>query len=432
MHYTIFIHAFSYLTNNLEGIIAAGGYPFLFLAVLLEGVPLLGTAVPGHVAIFVAGFLAKIGVLNLWWVLLIATVAAILGDYIGFFLGRKYGLSLIDRLKPYFFITDDHINKAKELLAKHTGKAMIIGRMNPLTRALMPFLVGTGGTSVTKFWVFNVIGGVIWAVGSIMIGYVLGFGYHAAAGYFGRAVVIAIVAAVLIIWGYRFVNMRFHIFRRYELLVLALGILSLWSLSKMVQDAWSPMPFMAGFDLWVYSFMAVHVGPMLASVANMVTTVGGTAVTGGLGILFSIYFAFRRKWRSAAIMFVSICSASASVSFLKEFFMRPRPLHGLVYVDPTDWSFPSGHATLAAAFFFAIAYLLAPKIRSWVAREIFVALCILSIIAIGLSRIILNVHWVSDIIAGWSLGIFCAASSILLVRYVGLVLLGDKNKNDHV
>lgn len=419
MHYTSLIHAFSYFTSNLEGWIAAGGYPFLFITVLLEGVPLLGTAVPGHITIFAAGFLAKVGILNLWWVLVIAIIAALLGDFIGFHLGRKYGLSLIDRLKPYFFITDEHIAKAQGLLTKHTGKAMIIGRMSPVTRALTPFLVGAGGTSIGKFWLFNTIGGIIWAGGSVLIGYALGLGYHAAAGYFGRAIVIVIVLAIVFIWGYRFVNMRFHVFRRYELFALILNLLSLWALAKMIEDAFSPVPFMAGFDIWINGYIAAHVGPTLAVLANIVTTVGGTAIMGGLGFLLVIFFAFQKKWRSAAIMFMSISSASILVATLKEFFMRVRPPYGLIHVDPTDWSFPSGHATLAAAFFIVLAYLFAPKLKKWVTRELFIVVCVLAIVAIGLSRIILNVHWASDVIAGWSLGVFCATASILLVRYIG-------------
>jgi 2,3-bisphosphoglycerate-dependent phosphoglycerate mutase len=422
MHYTAIIHSFSYFTDNIAGWIAAGGYTLLFLTVFLEAIPLLGTAVPGHVAVFMAGFLAKVGILNLWWVIAIAVVAAILGDFLGFYLGRRYGLSLIDRLKPYFFLTDDHLAKAQGLLAKHTGKAMIIGRMNPVTRALMPFLVGTGGTSIGKFWLFNILGGVIWAGGSILIGYALGFGYHAAAGYFGRAIVITVVAAVIIIWGYRFANLRFHVFRRYELFVLILNVLSLWALASMIRNALATVPKI-DFDLWVYAFMSSHVGSFLGTTANIVTTIGGTAVTGGLAIVTGLFFAFRKKWRSAAIMIMSIGSTGILVSFMKDFFMVTRPLHGLVYIDPTDWSFPSGHAALAAAFFFVIAYLFAPKIKNWVARESFIVFCILAIIAIGLSRLILNVHWASDVIAGWSLGIFCATASILLVRYVGALLV---------
>lgn len=435
MHYASIIHFFSYFTNNLEGWIAAGGYPFLFLAVLLEGLPLIGTVVPGHVTIFIAGFLAKIGLLNLWWVIAIAIIAAILGDSVGFFLGRKYGLSLIDRLKPYFFIKDEHIAKAQALLGKHTGKAMIFGRMSPITRALMPFLVGVGGTSVRKFWLFNIIGGIIWAGGSVLIGYALGFSYHAAATYFGRGLVIAILAAIIIIWGYRFANLRFHIFRRYELFVLILNVLSLWALAETIEDALSAVPFMAGFDLWVNNLMATHVGPALGNIADIVTNVGGTVVTGGLGLLLVVYFGVREKWRSATIMFISICSTSIMVASMKDFFMRLRPplqpsfhlIFGSIQIDPTDWSFPSGHAALAAAFFFVVLYLFSPKIKGWISRESFIVFCVLCIIVVGLSRVILNVHWASDVIAGWSLGIFCATASILLVRYVGELFI-KKNK----
>ena len=103
----LYSHIFSVISGHLETIIIQGGYPFLFITVLLEGVPLIGTAVPGHITIVAAGFLSRIGVLNIGWVLTISVIGAILGDYIGFLLGRKYGISLIDKLRPYFFIKYD-------------------------------------------------------------------------------------------------------------------------------------------------------------------------------------------------------------------------------------------------------------------------------------------------------------------------------------
>ena len=59
-------------------------------------------------------------------------------------------------------------------------------------------------------------------------------------------------------------------------------------------------------------------------------------------------------------------------------------------------------------------------------REGFIALCVLAIIAVGVSRVMLNVHWASDVIAGWSLGVFCATGSILFVRYIGVLVLGKR------
>jgi len=422
-----YTHIFADLAKQIETIAIIGGYPFLFLTVVLEGVPLIGTLVPGHVSLIVAGFLIKVGVFNVWITLILGISGALLGDYLGYYLGKKYGLSLIDKLKPYFFITNKHIKKAQDLLANHTGKAMVIGRLSPMTRALMPFLVGTNKTSDKQFWKFNIIGGCIWAISSIVLGFAFGAGYQAAAGFMGKFILIAICAAVVIIWGYRFVNIRFHVFKKYELFMLILNLLALWVLAQVVQDAWSIQPAVAGssfvgsslasFDVSVNLFMASHVTPYMASIANVITNCGGTLVIGGLSVIVTVALSLRKKWRSAAIMLLSIGSSAFVIGLLKEFFMRARPENALQVV--TDPSFPSGHAGMAAAFFLIVAYLAMPKIRSWVWRELTFVACVLAIILIGLSRLVLNVHWASDVIAGWALGIFCATASVLLVRYVG-------------
>ena len=399
----------------------------MFLLTVLEGLPLFGMAVPGHVAIILAGFLAKIGVFNVWWVIVVATLGAITGDFLGFYIGRKYGMAFINRLRPYFFVSDAYLAKAHALLDTHTGKAMVIGRFSPVTRALMPFLVGTGKTPMGTFWIFNIIGGVSWTVSSIILGYVFGAGYHAAAGYFGKGVVVAVIAGVIIIWGYRFVNMRFHIFARYELFTLALNVVALWGLAVTIQDAWSAHSFLANFDVAVNMFMAGHVTPLWAGVANWVSTIGGTAVSIGAGVLVTIILAAKKKWRSAAIMFLSIVSTAGALGFMKEFFMRARPDNAL-QVIANDPSFPSGHAGMAAAFCLIAGYLLVKRMKtSWVKRELMIVACAVITIVIGLSRLVLNVHWASDVLGGWALGVFMATASILFVRYASTLVVFKKN-----
>jgi undecaprenyl-diphosphatase len=424
MHY---FHLFSGISDHLESIIVAGGYPFLFFTVLLEGLPLIGTIVPGHIAIIVSGFLAKIGILNLGAVLAISLIAAIIGDSIGFFLGRKYGLSLIDRLRPYFFITEEHIAKANRLLDKHTGKSMIIGRFSPVTRALMPFLVGASSISTGKFWLYNIIGAVGWVWSSVFLGYIFGAGYHAVAGYLGKFIVFAILTSLLIIWGYRFVNVRFHIFRRYELFTLTLNVLSLWGLAQTFQML-TNRTFRLSFDVWVNVFMSAlnsshEWSPTVVLIATLVTNIGSAIVCLVLGLLIALYYAFRRRWRSAGIMFLSVVSTALITGMLKDFFLVARPQDSIITMLADDYGFPSGHASMAAAFFVIIAYMCARTIHSRTKRELAIVACVLAIIAIGLSRLVLNVHWASDVTGGWSLGIFCATASILFVRYVSVLLV---------
>jgi len=379
----------------------------------------LGTLVPGHVSIIVAGFLIKIGVFNVWFTCILAIAAAVFGDYIGYTLGKKYGLSLIDRVKPYFFITDEHIAKVQNLISKHTGKAMILSKFSPVTRSLMPFVVGANHTDEKRFWRYNIIGSCLWALGSIFLGYIFGAGYEFANIFTGRFVLIIAGASILILWGYRFINIRFHIFKKYELIILFLNISSLYVLALSLRDAVLSGPSLNNFDISANIFMNEHVTPFIENIASWISD-GGAAFMAIVGIITTAFLIRQSKWRSLSILALSMGSTAMLMTFLKEFFNRARPEDALVIVNSA--SFPSAHAAMAAAFFLVFMYILVPKIHSWIKRELFIVVCVVSTIAIGLSRIVLNVHWSSDVIAGWSLGIVCTSASILFVKYVGGII----------
>lgn len=414
------IHLFPAIADYLRSAIVNGGYIILFLTTALEGIPLIGMAVPGHVVIILAGFLAKIGTLNLYIVLIISVVGAILGDFVGFYLGRKYGLSLIDKLRPYFFIQDKHITRAQDLLARHTGKAMIIGRFNPITRALLPFLVGTNQTSARKFWLFNIIGALSWVIASVTIGYVFGASYHAVVGIFGKFVVVAIIAIILILWGYRFVNIRYRAFAKYEIFTLIINIFALLIFARTIQDALSPKSFFANFDVVVNVFMAQHVTAPWIFTAHWISAICSTTSLLILGTSLGLVLIYLKKWRRAALTILTMLSTGFVLAVLKDYFLRARPENAFEVIS--SFSFPSGHASFAAAFFVVIGYLVVPKIKSWIKRELIFALCVLLIFIVGLSRIVLNVHWASDVIAGWALGTFMATASILFVRYAAALV----------
>ncbi len=106
------------------------------------------------------------------------------------------------------------------------------------------------------------------------------------------------------------------------------------------------------------------------------------------------------------------------IGLLKITFLRLRPDNALIIVASNDPSFPSGHAGVAAAFFLALAYVFAPMIVSKLRRKIFVVACVLAILIVGASRAVLNVHWASDVVAGWGIGIFLTVAVIVVVKYV--------------
>ncbi len=420
------IHPFTILLSHLEIWATHGGYLFLFLASILEALPLIGSTIPGHTIVILSGFLARVGIFNIWIVMALASLGAILGDAVGYYIGRFYGVKFIERYKRHFFFKEEYIDKARKLIAEHTGKALVVGRFNPITRPFMPLLVGSSHAHAAKFWIYDILSCISWSVLSVMLGYVFGIGYHNAAKVFGQAALIALIVAIIAIWGYNFVNKRFHIFKKYELFILTLNLLALWGLVETMQDAWAAHSFMANFDIWVNVFMASHVTPTMATVAKIVTNLGSAAAVSIVGVLVAVWLFVIRKWRSAVIMAASILSTSLFLELMKAFFLRARPVNALQLIV-NDPSFPSGHAALAAAFFVVVAYLLAPRIHNQVKRELVIVVCVLATIAIGLSRIVLNVHWASDVVAGWALGVFCATTVILLVRYVGALVLARVN-----
>lgn len=410
-------HYISNIINSLPDLLSGGGYWILGFIALMEGLPIIGSFFPGHIAIITAGFLVKIGVLNLAWVLLVTISMTTLGDILGFLLGRRYGYVFLTRFGKYIFLKEEHIEKAKGLINRHTAKAIILGKFSPVTRPLIPFIVGANGTHINKFWTYNIIGSTLWVVISILIGYVFGASYHAVVGSIGKFLGIAIVATILIILGYKLVNRRFHVFKKYELFVLGLNLISLWSLAKTIQDSFSSNSFIANFDISINVFVAENVTPFIIRISSVITAVGDTRVMLGAGVIIGLVFLFKKKYRRAGIMILSVASASIIIVFMKEIFMRARPENALQLLS--DPSFPSGHAGLAAAFFVSLAYVFVPRIQSWVKREMLIVICVGAGILIGLSRIALGVHWFSDVLAGWSLGIFLATGVILLVRFLG-------------
>ncbi len=420
-----YVHVFSALINHIEAIIVQSGYFIIFATTIFEGIPLLGMVIPGHVAILAGGFVARLGSLNLYWVLSIALFGALIGDYVGFCIGKKYGLNFIKRLRPYMFISDSQLDKANDLLNKHTGKALIIGRFTPATRALMPFLAGSTLMKYGRFWLFNIIGGVSWVFSSVMIGYIFGSAYHVVSGYIGKMIVFSIIVSIIAVWGYNFINIRYHIFRRYELFTLILNIISILTfaiiLEKLIDGS-----FKLSFDVWVNLLMQslTYKHSFVAILASVISSIGSVYVMAIIGTILSIYFFHKKKWRSSAIFFVSTAMTAIISGLLKTYFMSPRPVNSVItLLDP---SFPSSHASMAASVLFIVIYIFAPKIRSWVKRELVIVSCVMGIILIGASRLILNVHWFSDIIAGWSVGIFIATGTIILIKYLSELLIKKK------
>ena len=151
-----------------------GNWMYLIAALFVfsEAAILVGLVFPGETALLVAGVFCNTayGHLNLGLMIGVAIVAAIVGDTVGYEFGRKYGKSIrASRLGHW--IGESRWQAADAFLHKHGGKAVFLGRLVALMRALMPSMAGMSGMHYRTFLAWNAAGGIIWASGCVLLGW---------------------------------------------------------------------------------------------------------------------------------------------------------------------------------------------------------------------------------------------------------------------
>ena len=149
------------------------GYALLFGIVFAETGLLVGFFLPGDSLLFTVGMVAGAGHLDVVTIILLLTAAAIIGDGVGYFLGRKAGPLVFNRPNSRLF-RKEHLQRTREFYEKHGGKAIVYARFVPIIRTFAPFVAGVGNMSYQRFLSFNVFGGIGWVALMTMLGYWLG------------------------------------------------------------------------------------------------------------------------------------------------------------------------------------------------------------------------------------------------------------------
>lgn len=134
---------------------------------------LVGFFLPGDTLLLFAGFFAAQGKLPLGWLLVTIVVAAVIGDNVGYSIGRRTGHRIF-RKKDGIFFHKDHIERAEKFYNQHGGKTIILARFVPIVRTFAPMVAGIGKMPRKRFMAFNVVGAFVWGVGVTLIGYFLG------------------------------------------------------------------------------------------------------------------------------------------------------------------------------------------------------------------------------------------------------------------
>jgi len=161
---------FLHLPEHLEAFTAAHGtliYVLLFVIIFCETGLVVTPFLPGDSLLFAIGAIAALpnSGLNIWIAAAILLVAAIIGDTVNYWIGRKLGDWMLRKFPR--IVKPQHIAKTNEFFARYGGKTIIIARFVPIVRTFAPFVAGSGGMDYKRFMSFNVIGAFLW-VGSIL------------------------------------------------------------------------------------------------------------------------------------------------------------------------------------------------------------------------------------------------------------------------
>ena len=145
------------------------------IIVFAESGLLIGAFLPGDSLLFTAGFLTYTGFLSIdiHLLVIILFLAAVLGDSTGYTFGRRVGRKLFNRPDSRLF-KQSYVEKAETFYSKHGGKTIIMARFVPFVRTFAPVIAGTAKMNYRTFLSYNIIGGLLWAVGITYLGYFLG------------------------------------------------------------------------------------------------------------------------------------------------------------------------------------------------------------------------------------------------------------------
>lgn len=168
---------FLHLDKHLLDIIKEYGtltYLILFLIIFTETGVVFMPLLPGDSLLFAAGALAaSTGALNVWLIIVLLIVAALLGDNVNYFVGKYLGRQVKER-ERILFLKHEYLERTEAFYAKHGGKTVIMARFIPIIRTVAPFVAGAGSMEYGKYIVYCILGVLLWVPSLTLLGYFFG------------------------------------------------------------------------------------------------------------------------------------------------------------------------------------------------------------------------------------------------------------------
>lgn len=440
---------------ELAGRLGHWGYLVVFLIIMLECLVLLGLFMPGESLVLVSGFLAGQRVFDLEVVIVTISAAAIVGDSLGFELGRHLGREWLRRYGPWIGVRASHLAKAERYFQQHGGKSVFWGHFMHLLRALMPFIAGASGMRYQRFVIYNALGCILWASVFTSLGYFLGESWSVLEKWLGRAGAVfggLLLLVIAVGWLWDWVSRhevelrrqwqalieqpRVAAFRRrfapqiqflqdrltpggYLGLHLTAGVLVIvlasWWLGGIAEDLLTHDPLVV-VDQQVAVWFNAHAAPAVTRAAKVITFLGAPAFLAGTSGFCALVLLWRRSWCRLLTLALTMGGGSLLDVLLKNILHRQRPVLEHPLVTLSSYSFPSGHAMGSTLFYVWLAVIVSVSLKQWRWRVLTFLTAFALILLIGLTRIYLGAHYLSDVMGAMAAGLAWLAFCLTAVE----------------
>jgi len=448
------------LESILESVAKALGawtYALVGFFAFAETGAFIGLVAPGETVMLLGGAVAGQGTIDVYVLIALAWTMACAGDVTSFFLGRRLGRDFLLRHGPRFGFSHDRLHQVEDFFSRHGGKTIFLGRFVGFVRAFAPFIAGSSGMRFRQFFPYSVLGCGLWVSATVVIGYVFSKSIDTAINYAGKGAVILgtlIVVVVGAVWATRYLRVeenraeavrrlddhaatrRLTAFaRRHEtglrligdrltpggtfgleftslMAVLAVALFVLIAYVVVVEG--NPGPT-TGDETAIEIAEALRCG-FMTTFSKVITFLGSGGFVWALALVCAVALARARRWTEVCVLLAGLLLIQLGFSEIKTWVDRPRPPAPLIGTRGS--SFPSGHAAHSVIYVWA-ATTIVVRLRPGMARATLVVVAGIVLTAlVGLSRVYLNVHYLSDVSGGWALG----AAAFSICAAIGLVV----------
>ncbi|HVF06838.1 MAG TPA: DedA family protein [Frankiaceae bacterium] len=422
------------LTNLPAPVVCAA----IFLLAAGETAAFAGLAVPGETAVVLGGVVAFEGRIPVAAMAAAASVGAIVGDSIGFYMGRRLGTKVLGgRIGK--LLGRDRVESTMKRIKAGGIKAVILGRFVGVLRAVMPFAAGSSGMSYGRFLVASVIGATAWGTGFTLVGYLAGNSWERVEGYVGRASTVLAVVVVTVVGLFLLaraaakrqerikagwqafldrpriasVRRRYHrqidfVVQRFRprqafglqltvalvgvgilgwllavILVQVLEVTGVAAVDRSVREAFSDQP--RGL---VDAIETVHAALSPAGAAVVAALVGVAA------------WVHDKRPRALLLLALAVAGGVAVAAIVRALVDRPNPL----VTRLVDRTFPAATATVVTATALALLVVLVPRIARWTRKVAVTFVVIGVVIAAGFAELFTTDVYLSDVLGGAVLG----------------------------